>query len=81
MSKRGAEIAETAVIVLGIVALWPWIMGYRDWSYTAFAVGVLVLLVVVAWRRVARVKRALEALQAQAHTRSGPPGGRPDLRP
>ena len=81
MSKRGTDIAESAVILLGIGSLWPWILGYRDLPYTAFAVGVLVLLGVVAWRRVTRVKRALEALKSQARTPPGTPGEPPNFRP
>ncbi len=53
-------LAENAIIVLGIVSLWPWILGYRSTWYQCAIVVMLVLLSVLAAVRFLRVKRALE---------------------
>ncbi|MCP4644138.1 MAG: hypothetical protein GY851_27085 [bacterium] len=77
MIPRTTRIAESALIVIGIVSLWPWILGHRSGWYTAACLAVLALLAGLAVWRFLRVKRAFEKLQS---TQGSPrdPGIPPD---
>lgn len=63
MKPPYAHWAESAVIVLGIVSLWPWILGVRHVGYTIGLVAVLMALALVAARRVLRIRRAFRSVE------------------
>ncbi len=60
MSSRFRSVLEYGLIALGILALWPHILGYRETWYLIASVVVLLLLSWLAVIRVRRVRRAFE---------------------
>jgi len=52
------RLIETVLILLAMLSLWPWILGHRrePWSRLLLAAA-LVAMVVVAIRRVNRIRR------------------------
>jgi hypothetical protein len=65
-------LAENAIIVVGIVSLWPWILGRRSGWYQCAIVIMLVLLSVLAVIRFLRIKRAIEQ-RKELSPGAGPP--------
>ena len=53
-------VAESAIIIAGILCFWVWILGYHGIGYQTGILVVLALLAVVTVVRVHRVKRAFE---------------------
>ena len=51
-------VAESAILIAGVLCFWVWIIGYRGIGYQAGILVVLALLAVVTVARVRRVKRA-----------------------
>jgi len=70
MTRRAIGIVEGSVIALGIISLWPYILGYRALWYLMALPVVLGLLAVVAAARMRRFRRAIEK---QLHKNPGPP--------
>ena len=67
---------EDAVIALGILPLWPVILGWTGWVWQGLLYGDLAVLLFIFSRRLKRAKKALES----AGETDGPaPGGKVGL--
>jgi len=51
------QIIEWILILLALLSLWPWILGYRPGWYRVVLVAALAAMVAVAVRRIGRVRR------------------------
>ena len=58
--RSGLEILEGAILVLGLLSFWPFILGYRGLWVQCGILLVLAILVALAVVRFRRVKRAFE---------------------
>ncbi|MBN2310957.1 MAG: hypothetical protein JXR94_18425 [Candidatus Hydrogenedentes bacterium] len=78
MRASPGRLAERAIMAAGIACLWPWVFGYRGGWYLWTSLAVALLLLWVAVRRVARLRREFHALE-EARRADGrdPGGGRP----
>jgi hypothetical protein len=74
MSPRVRDVLEHGLIVLGILALWPHILGYRETWYLALSLIVLLFLVWLAVVRVRRVRRAFEEQEERSRGTGRDPG-------
>jgi len=57
---RRREIAEYAIIALGLLSFWPYVFGHRSLWYSIALAAVLALLAWLAVVRLLRVRRGLE---------------------
>jgi hypothetical protein len=78
MKLNVRTVAENGLIVLGLLALWPYILGYRGWWSIGFATVVLALLAVLAVIRVQRTKREFDAQERRLRNGPQPPQARAD---
>lgn len=62
MTERPRKLLESGIILLGLMAFWPWILGYRTIGYQIGLLVVLALLGGLAVARARRVRRALNAI-------------------
>lgn len=60
MKERPRKLLEIGIILLGLLSLWPWTLGYRAVWYQIGLVMILVLLGGLAVVRARRVRQALE---------------------
>ncbi|NIA15794.1 MAG: hypothetical protein GWP08_17145 [Nitrospiraceae bacterium] len=75
MTARVSRLLETALIGLGLLSFWPWTLGYRALWYQIGLVVLMLMLAVLAWTRVRRVRDAFEQeRETRARTQSGPNG-------
>lgn len=61
-------VAESAILIAGVLCFWVWILGYRGIGYQA---GILVVLALLAVVTVARVRRAKRAFEQAEEMRAG----------
>ena len=54
------EKVETALIFVALLSLWPWITGHRPSWYGWVLVGVLLIMLAVAVRRILALRREVE---------------------
>ena len=71
MRVNARSLVENGLIVLGLLALWPYILGYRGWWSIGFATAVLACLAALAVVRLRRMKRAFD--DQEHELRDGPP--------
>ncbi len=62
MTERPRKLLESGIMLLGLMAFWPWILGYRAIEYQIGLLVVLALLGGLAVVRARRVRRALSAM-------------------
>ncbi len=51
---------ETALVLIALATLWPYIVGFKPWWYQAWMVVVLGLMAWVAVRRLGRIRAAAD---------------------
>ena len=73
MKLNARSLAENGLIVVGLLALWPYILGYRGWWSIGFASVVLVLLAILAVIRVRRMRRQFDAQEDGLRNGPQPP--------
>jgi hypothetical protein len=59
MTPTAQRWIEAALIVLGLLSFWPWILGYEGWWYSCGLLAVMTGLGILAVVRARRVKRAI----------------------
>ena len=74
MMSRG-EIAESVLIIVVLLSLWPFATGYRALWYDVWLLTAVALMVWVAVRRFARIRHA--AREAQRKRDEAERSGRP----
>jgi len=68
MASQLLKIIESAFIIIGILSLWPYILGVRSVYYFVFLGIVLVSLLILLWVRVNRVRKGFETLNEQTRS-------------
>jgi hypothetical protein len=76
MTHPVRRIIEGALIVLGLLSFWPWILGYRGMLYQIGLVAVAVALGILASVRMKRIKKALRDYAGNAQQPPPPPGAK-----
>jgi len=69
------EIAESALIVMALLSLWPVILGHRSALYSLWLIVVLGAMVWLAVRRFRRIRAAAE--EAKRNRDEAEQSGRP----
>ena len=64
-TPRWGVFVEDALIILGILPLWPVILGWRGVFWQGLLVGDLAVLLVIFARRWKRAKAALESIKQE----------------